>query len=388
MLTGLPPRGSLPLLVAITAAILLAPGPMVIAHASGLPDSPDFEEVLKPIRPTLTQIQSDADALALYRNVLSRSLGIQDTVPLLEQRRIRRSRAHAPPPNLREPALQLTRELAAWSFARQLREAGDTREPSRLQAYLESTRVSRPWLFADSTNRSLAHAVSLAAVLASFETSQDSRENIPAPYVALADYLDGTYADLAQTDTSWLALAERQGTEGIRHRLVELWSESEQGDPEKQRAALLYFDTRLRPVFMAQLAASTIRAEAESERRARELLAQLRGWREAWSTHVGLQRLCGTWIWTVHNHQNHEDHKMLLTFPPPCGPDTQGLKPSKVIVLGDAVFLRWVFQDGYQEDSLLFSGKGKLLEGTFVNTRGPYGSITGKKTAPCPKQKD
>ena len=130
MLTGLPPRGSLPLLVAITAAILLAPGPMVIAHASGLPDSPDCEEVLKPIRPTLTQIQSDADALALYRNVLSRSLGIQDTVPLLEQRRIRRSRAHAPPPNLREPALQLTRELAAWSFARQLREAGDTRDQS------------------------------------------------------------------------------------------------------------------------------------------------------------------------------------------------------------------------------------------------------------------
>ncbi len=98
----------------------------------------------------------------------------------------------------------------------------------------------------------------------------------------------------------------------------------------------------------------------------------------------GLARLCGTWLWTVHNHQNHQDHKMVITFPPPNGPRPPGPAPSKIVVLGDGVYLRWKFQGGVQEDSLLFTGKEQRLEGTFRNSRGPWGSITGKRTAPCP----
>jgi hypothetical protein len=52
-------------------------------------------------------------------------------------------------------------------------------------------------------------------------------------------------------------------------------------------------------------------------------------------------------------------------------------------VLGDVVYLRWEFPGVVQEDSLLFTGEGQRLEGSFVNSSGAWGSITGKRTAPC-----
>jgi hypothetical protein len=36
-----------------------------------------------------------------------------------------------------------------------------------------------------------------------------------------------------------------------------------------------------------------------------------------------------------------------------------------------------------QEDSLLFTGEGQRVEGSFVNSSGAWGSIMGKRTAAC-----
>ena len=79
---------------------------------------------------------------------------------------------------------------------------------------------------------------------------------------------------------------------------------------------------------------------------------------------------------------------MLMVFPPPDPPDANqptGPRPAKIVVLGDAVFLRWEFQIGYQEDSLLFIKDGQRLEGSFTNSAGAWGSITGKRTGSCPR---
>lgn len=138
------------------------------------------------------------------------------------------------------------------------------------------------------------------------------------------------------------------------------------------------------PLLAAQLVTAALRAKAEAERRIRTAWIPLDQWRER----RGLMRLCGTWLWTVHNHKHHREQKASMIFLPPDAPPSQIPKPAKAVVLGDSVYLRWEFQGGYQEDSLLFGAEGQRLEGTFVNSTGAWGSITGKRTGACPTGKE
>jgi hypothetical protein len=70
-------------------------------------------------------------------------------------------------------------------------------------------------------------------------------------------------------------------------------------------------------------------------------------------------------------------------FPPPGIEGTAIPGLTETVVLGDAVYLRWETDGRIQEDSLLFSKEGQRLEGSFVNSQGGWGSITGKRTATC-----
>jgi hypothetical protein len=114
---------------------------------------------------------------------------------------------------------------------------------------------------------------------------------------------------------------------------------------------------------------------------------RLKTWKDRVRVARGLSRLCGTWQWVIHNHQrHHEERKLSLIFPPP-GTDGAGIPGlAELIVLGDAVYLRWETEGKIQEDSLLFSKEGQRLEGTFVNSQGGWGSISGKRTASCATQ--
>ncbi len=99
-------------------------------------------------------------------------------------------------------------------------------------------------------------------------------------------------------------------------------------------------------------------------------------------------RLCGTWQWTIHNHTNHQEQKTAIVLLPPGTPAPPDMpQPAKMVVLGDAVYLRWDFQGGYQEDSLLLAKEDRRLEGTFANTAGDRGAITGKRIAGCAANK-
>ena len=98
----------------------------------------------------------------------------------------------------------------------------------------------------------------------------------------------------------------------------------------------------------------------------------------------GQARLCGTWQWIIHNHQqNHQEQKLLLRFPPVGNSPVTLPGLVETIVLGDNVYLRWDFDGWVQEDSLQFNKEGQRLEGNFVNSQGGWGSISGKKTADC-----
>jgi len=111
---------------------------------------------------------------------------------------------------------------------------------------------------------------------------------------------------------------------------------------------------------------------------------RIRGWKDRVRGLRGQARLCGTWQWIVHNHQQHHQEQKLSLLFPPAG-NTQATLPGLVetIVLGENVYLRWEIDGQVQEDSLQFNKEGKRLEGTFVNSQGGWGSISGKRTADC-----
>ena len=111
---------------------------------------------------------------------------------------------------------------------------------------------------------------------------------------------------------------------------------------------------------------------------------RIRNWKDRVRGLRGQARLCGTWQWIVHNHQQHHQEQKLSLLFPPAG-NVQATLPGLVetIVLGENVYLRWEIDGRVQEDSLQFSKEGQRLEGTFVNSQGGWGSISGKRTAGC-----
>ncbi len=111
---------------------------------------------------------------------------------------------------------------------------------------------------------------------------------------------------------------------------------------------------------------------------------RIRNWKDRVRGIRGQSRLCGTWQWTIHNHQqNHREQKLSLFFPP--AGNIQATLPGLVetIVLGENVYLRWEIDGRVQEDSLQFNKEDQRLEGSFVNSQGGWGSISGKRTAGC-----
>ena len=138
------------------------------------------------------------------------------------------------------------------------------------------------------------------------------------------------------------------------------------------------------------MAASAVAAGKLAQEAGLQAMAEwwrLKTWKDRVRVARGQSRLCGTWQWVIHNHQrHHEEQKLSLIFPPP-GKDGTGIPGlSELIVLGDVVYLRWETEGKTQEDSLLFSKEGQRLEGTFVNSHGGWGSISGKRTASCAMQ--
>jgi hypothetical protein len=373
-------------------SLCLAPPGLAGQPSSG--GEPDFAGILRAQAANLAAVTSDAEALTLYTSHLAGALSLQDTLAALTDKPPsgKTSADRVTNPGLTASAVRLTEELAAWRLATAIKEAADAAPASALQTILQQASTQQNWLLGEGGGRqSLGRGVKLASVLASIQapSAPPTSETTAMPaYGEYAAYLDRTYPGLTGTDMSWLAVAEREGVQGLRRRLMEFWEKGTPSEVDKDSLAARYVQTRLRPVLTAQLAALAIRAEAEAEQHARDEWARLRTWRDRLNEKKGLARLCGIWQWTVHNHQNHQEHKMLMVFPPPDTPDTNqptGPRPAKIVVLGDAVFLRWEFQMGYQEDSLLFIKDGQRLEGSFVNSAGAWGSITGKRTGSCPR---
>ena len=125
------------------------------------------------------------------------------------------------------------------------------------------------------------------------------------------------------------------------------------------------------------------RTTFEASQRAIAAWWNIYGWKERIRQTKGRARLCGTWQWTIHNHQHHEDQKNTLVFHPEGQGPANSPVPSEMIILADSIYLRWEHNGHIQEDSLLFTKDNTKIEGSFSNSLGGWGSISGKRTAPC-----
>jgi hypothetical protein len=138
------------------------------------------------------------------------------------------------------------------------------------------------------------------------------------------------------------------------------------------------------PASRQELALAAAQTAFEANQQAIAAWWELYGWKDRVRLARGRARLCGTWQWVIHNHQrHHQEQKLSLIFPPPGSNDPPASGLVETVVLGENVYLRWEINGQIQEDSLQFSKEGQRLEGTFVNSQGGWGSITGKRTADC-----
>jgi hypothetical protein len=137
------------------------------------------------------------------------------------------------------------------------------------------------------------------------------------------------------------------------------------------------------PAHRTALALAAHRLASEASQQTNALWWNLQGWKDRVRNARGRARLCGTWQWVIHNHQNHQEQKTSMIFAP-AGQEKPGTAtPAEIVVLGDSIYLRWEMNGQMQEDSLLFIKDGSRIEGSFINSLGGWGSITGKRTAIC-----
>ena len=190
---------------------------------------------------------------------------------------------------------------------------------------------------------------------------------------------------------SWTNTLSNLGFEGIEARLHEYWQQKDQqstlhtaaSDSQKQAYIQQYVASRLLPMFHAYLLAQAIQVEAQAYDVAWESWHRIQQWQQEEQVNRARARLCGSWKWIIHNHQNHGDHKTTMTFTPPGFATPPQVQPTIILIHGDTVYLKWTFPQGIQEDSLLLSNRDTRLEGTFTNSLGPHGSISGQRLSPC-----
>lgn len=195
----------------------------------------------------------------------------------------------------------------------------------------------------------------------------------------------------SNSDTQqWIDLLTNEGFNGIQNKLQRYWqqpnsldSQSLISDSLKQSYIQYFIETKLFPLFNSHLLKQTIQVETQAYDLALKTWHRIQQWKEEEQTHLAMRRLCGTWKWLIHNHQNHGDHKTTMTFASPEESTPSQVQPSTILIHGDTVYLKWIFSQGIQEDSLLLSNRDTRLEGTFKNSFGPHGSISGKRLSSC-----
>lgn len=189
--------------------------------------------------------------------------------------------------------------------------------------------------------------------------------------------------DERQQQIEWLKQAQQDLPDllALLKTIVQLQTPTPSGN--------LFLRQSFLPIATAHVKAGLLQLQVRNEQQAWTTWQAIQTWNKDRKNEHGLRRLCGTWQWLIHNHQNHGDHKTIMVYPPPSQYHRMDPQPSTIRVQGDTVYIRWEFPRGIvQEESLLFAEKDQLLSGTFVNNLGPNGNIAARRIKPCREIKD
>ena len=339
----------------------------------------DFANFLQENNPHA--VTSDTDATAFFLKTFRSSLELPKEL-------LQRRRTPLPlPKGLTQHLSPFVANLATWHLTYDLLPALDQEKTSLIQAILDERQQQIEWL--KQSQSELPDLLALVRTIAQLQPPEPSTQPFSPHDAVFTRFLHEQYPDWTGTPNSWLTLAQTEGAAGVQKRLRHSWDrrpaqDSRHEKPDPAPSIARFLRQSFLPIATAYTRAALLQLQVRNEQQAWTMWQAIQKWSNDKKNEQGLRRLCGTWQWLIHNHQNHGDHKTIMVYPPPSQYHRMDPQPAMIRVQGDTVYIRWEFPRGIvQEESLLLSEKDQLLSGSFVNSLGPNGNITGRRVKPC-----
>lgn len=352
-------------------------GPPPMSPAAVVATSvPDFERVLSQFGPRLTAVSSNGDAVTLFTSGFASAIGLHEAASNLK--------SGGGAGSVEGDAVEFVEALARWNWARStLTGFRGPESDGADQGGGPDSKKQLVWMASVEPAPQLQRLIPLLEGAAWGRSAGAAQVEHPG-YDAYRAAVDREYPEVVGAERGWLPLIEREGPAVLKSRLISEPLGAPIPDSARSQMAGRYYEQRLRPLVDARAQTLLMEIERDAALRAYQQWLILRGSRDRSQESAGFRRLCGSWQWTIHNHRNHGEQKTVMVFAPPGSDQAGAAKPKEAVVRGDTVYLRWELPGGVlQEDSLLLIGDGKRLEGSFVNSGGAWGSITGKRLQSC-----
>lgn len=336
----------------------------------------------------LLGISSDKEALKFSQTFIPHQAQPRHS----HTRRTSPKRTQASHPIPQEIQTSITTFLAAITtveYVQKFRKTPESSVAKHLLAEIFPSDLQLQWISSKPSLDGFKDFVTFQKTLSTWP-EQDQKESIPGnDLVQFAKFDD--YIILNADRKMWIHLFNDLGIQGIQSKLEEYWETHDSQDIQsptpnshKQASIQHYIESRLFPIFHDHLLTQALQIEVQAYDVVRNTWQHIQQWQEEEQTNHALRRLCGTWKWIIHNHQNHGDHKSIITFSPLDQATPSQIQPSSILLHGNTVYIKWTFPRGIQEDSLLLTNGGSRLEGTFTNSLGPHGNVSGNRLSPCP----
>jgi hypothetical protein len=370
--------------VIVILTCLFSFGPLLIADAqhNSLEHPWKF---LQEHRNNILHLSSDLEALTFNETFMPQQ---PQHSPAGQKPSIDRQATHPIPQEIQRAITSFWAAMVTIVAVQEFRAVPEASFPTHIFTEILPSEAQRQWLFSKPSLQGFKDLVEFQKKMSAWPKQEPvalSSHNNFSQFEKIYNQID-----LTSSRQTWISLFNDLGFTGIQAQLGEYWQQHDPQDLQlpasnslKQAYMQNYIESRLFPIFYAHLLTQAIQVEAQAYNVAWESWNHIQQWQQQEHAHRAMERLCGTWKWIIHNHQNHGDHKTTMTFSAPGQSTPSQVQPSTILIHGDTVYLKWTFPQGIQEDSLLLSNRDTRLEGTFTNSLGPHGSISGQRLSPC-----
>ena len=348
--------------------------------------SPEFPStILKKHRQKILQLSSDIETLTVHNTIASTSQAAQNIAPRRNPSKTSQTIDSISQEKQREIAT-FWAALTTIGYTQELRKTALRRDDQNLLETVLSD-AQQEWLISKPALMGLKSLLEFQQKLVASPLKTSEILLSENEYAQFTNFYESSHS--TTTNQSWINIFTDSGFSGIETKLQEYWVRETQpasqpiSDVHKQAYTHKYIGSKILPLLHTHLLLQAVDVESKAQEVAWSSWYAIQQWEQQDQHNHALIRLCGTWKWIIHNHQNHGDHKSTMEFIPPGQEASPQVQPSTILIHGDTVYLKWIFPQGIQEDSLLLSNHDTRLEGTFMNSLGPYGSISGQRISKC-----